>query len=215
MFIGHFGLGMGIKKTTPSISLGTLFIAVQLLDLVWPFLLLFHVETVAIHPELSGARNLEFTSYPYTHSLVGALIWSVLFGGVYFLIKKNKRQALVLGAAVFSHWVLDLLVHFHDLPLWPGASTPYVGFGLWDSVIITNILEGLLFGLGILLYVRSVTFKNLLGKIFFALLIALFLLVQVSNLSAPPPPNVKTLAWMAQLQWIFVLLAYWVDRNTK
>ena len=214
MFIGHFGVGMGLKKTAPAISLGTLFIAVQLLDLVWPTLLLLHVETVIIHPELGGNRVLEFKSYPYTHSLAGAVCWSLLFGGIYFLFKKQVRNALILAVAVFSHWALDFIVHFSDLPLLPGDSM-HVGLGLWGSPWVENIIEVVLFVIGILLYLRSVQFKNVLGKILFAILIALFILVQLSNLWGPAPASVSALAWMAQFQWLFVLLAYWVDRNTK
>lgn len=213
MFIGHFGLGMGLKKATPDVSLGTLFIAVQLLDLIWPTLLLLHVETVIIHPELGGNRVLEFNSYPYTHSLLGAVCWSLLFGGLYFLVKKNRRNAIILGAAVFSHWALDFIVHFHDLPLLPGNSIR-VGLGLWGAVWVENIIEAALFIGGIMLYLRTVQFKNVLGKILFAVLIVLFILVQLSGFYGPAPANVEALAWSAQFQWLFVGLAYWVNRNT-
>jgi membrane-bound metal-dependent hydrolase YbcI (DUF457 family) len=213
MFIGHFGLGMGLKKATPAVSLGTLFIAVQLLDLIWPTLLLLHVETVIIHPELGGNRVLEFNSYPYTHSLLGAVCWSLLFGGIYYLVKKNRRNAFILGAAVFSHWALDFIVHFQDLPLLPGNSLK-VGLGLWGSVWVENIIEAAMFAGGIILYLRTVQFRNVLGKILFAVLIVLLILVQLSSFYGPAPANIEALAWSAQFQWLFVLLAYWVDRNT-
>lgn len=215
MFIGHFGVGMGLKKTAPAISLGTLFIAVQLLDLIWPTFLLLHIENVIIHPELSGNRILEFNNYPYTHSLVGALGWSVLFGGIYFLIKKNVKNALILGTAVFSHWALDFFVHFGDLPLLPTNDSPHVGLGLWGSPLVEIIIEIILFVTGIVLYLRSVQFKNTLGKIVFGVLIALFVLVQLSSTWGPAPASETALAWSAQFQWLFVLLAYWADRNTK
>ncbi|OQP44770.1 hypothetical protein A4H97_10435 [Niastella yeongjuensis] len=214
MFIGHFGLGMGLKKTAPAISLGTFFIAVQLLDLIWPTFLLLHIEHVIIHPELSGNRILEFKSYPYTHSLIGALCWSLLFGGIYFLVKKNGRNALILGLAVFSHWVLDFFVHFGDLPLLPTDNSTHVGLALWGSPAVEIVIEVILFVAGIVLYLRSVQFKNTLGKIVFGVLIALFVLVQLSSSWGPAPANETALAWSAQFQWLFVLLAYWVDRNT-
>ena len=173
-----------------------------------------HLENVIIHPELSGNRILEFKNYPYTHSLLGALGWSGLFGGLYFLVKKNGRNVLILGLAVFSHWVLDFFVHFGDLPLLPTANTTYVGLGLWGSPMVEIIIEVLLFAIGIILYLRSVQFKNTLGKILFAILIALFILVQLSNFWGPAPESENALAWTAQFQWLFVLLAYWVDRNT-
>src|SRR4051812_31258877 len=214
MFIGHFGVGMGLKKTAPAISLGTLFIAVQLLDLIWPTFLLLHIEHVIIHPELTGNRIFEFKSYPYTHSLIGALGWSLLFGGIYFGVTKNVRNAFILGVAVFSHWALDFFVHFGDLPLLPTDHSTHVGLGLWGSPLVEIIIEVILFVLGILLYLRSVQFKNTLGKVVFGVLIALFVLVQLSNFWGPAPESEKALAWTAQVQWLFVLLAYWVDRNT-
>ncbi|MBO9205421.1 MULTISPECIES: metal-dependent hydrolase [Niastella] len=214
MFIGHFGLGMGLKKTAPVISLGTLFIAVQLLDLIWPTFLLLHIENVTIHPELSGNRILEFTNYPYTHSLLGAIGWSLLFGGIYYLVKKNRRNAIIMALAVFSHWALDFLVHFGDLPLLPTNHSTHVGLGLWGSPVVEIIIEVILFVTGIVLYLRSVHFKNVLGKIIFGVLIALFILVQLSSFWGPAPESENALAWSAQFQWLFVLLAYWVDRNT-
>jgi len=213
MFIGHFGVGLATKKVAPQISLGTLFMAVQFLDLVWPTLLLLNLEQVVIHPELSGNRVLEFSNYPYTHSLLFALLWSVLFGGIYYLIKKNKRNALIVGIGVMSHWIIDLIVHFHDLPLYPGDS-PFVGFGLWSSMFVTSILEGLFFIGGIVLYLRSVTFKNNTGRVVFWFLMVFLVSVHVWSIFAPPPTSVKDLAWSAQFQWLFVALAYWADKNT-
>jgi len=213
MFIGHFGLGLAAKRIAPNISLGTSLMAVQFLDLVWPTLLLLNAEHVVIHPELGGNRTLEFSDYPITHSLLFAIGWSMLFGSVYWLIKKDRREALILGAAVLSHWLLDLVVHFHDLPLFPWGSTK-VGFGLWSSVEITTVIEGLLFGVGVYLYLRATVAKNKTARIVFWVLIVLLLLVQVSNFVAPPPVNVTALGWYGQFQWLFVALGYWADRHT-
>ncbi|HEY8938528.1 MAG TPA: metal-dependent hydrolase [Cyclobacteriaceae bacterium] len=212
MFIGHFGLGFGTKKLAPTISLGTLFIAFQFLDLVWPTLLLLGIEDVVIHPELGGTRTLEFIYYPYTHSLLMVILWSVLFGSVYWFFKKNTRNAIILGIGVLSHWVLDLIVHFHDLPLIPGQSV-FVGFGLWGSVVATNIIEIALLTTGIVLYLRSTTPLNKKGAILPWVLVVLLALVQISNLVGPPPETVTALAWSAQFQWLFVVIAYWADGN--
>src|SRR5579859_2467277 len=119
MFIGHFGLGFGMKKATPTLSLGLIFIAVQFVDLLWPVLLLLDIEHVAITPQ--GVTPLDFIDYPVTHSLLMVIFW---------VIKKNKRNAIILGLLVVSHWFIDLIVHLPDLPLYPGNS-PKVGFGLW------------------------------------------------------------------------------------
>lgn len=212
MFIGHFGLGLAAKKTTPRISLGTLFIAAQFLDLLWPTLLLLNIEHVVIHPELDNAHQLFFSDYPISHSLLFVLIWAVLFGGLYFLIKKDRKGALILGLLVLSHWLLDLIVHFHDLPLYPGNS-PLLGFGLWGSKAGTVIVEAAIFIGGLIIYSNATAAKNRTGNIVFWILILLLITTHVWSLFAPAPPSVEALAWSAQFQWLFVLLAYWADAN--
>jgi multisubunit Na+/H+ antiporter MnhC subunit len=212
MFIGHFGVGFGAKKTAPQISLGTLFIAAQFLDLLWPTLLLLNIERVEIHPELGGNRVLTFTYYPYSHSLVFALFWSLLFGGIYYLLKRDRKVALILGLCVLSHWVLDLVVHFPDLPLYPGNS-PLLGFGLWNSLIGTTIAEIIVFVAGLYLYLKNTVAKNRTGKVILWILIGLLILTQVFSTTGAAPGSIKALAWSAEFQWLFVLLAYWADGN--
>ncbi len=166
MFIGHFAVGLGAKKFAPQVSLGTLFIAAQFLDLLWPALLLLNIEHVAIHPELENAKSLAFTDYPISHSLLLTIVWSLLFGGLYLLLKKDLKVSIILAICVFSHWLLDLIVHFPDLPLYPGKS-PLVGFGLWNSTVGTLIIESAIFIIGIILYLKATVAKNKAGKIIF------------------------------------------------
>lgn len=212
MFIGHFGIGLGAKKAAPALSLGLLFIAAQFLDLLWPTLLLLNVEHVSIAPGITKATPLDFTDYPISHSLLMVLAWGLLFGFSYWLIKKNAKYALVLGLCVVSHWVLDLIVHRPDLPLYPGNS-PHVGLGLWNYPLLTGLLEGLIFITGVAMYLQATKAKNAVGRYIFWILIILLVLVHTANMFSPPPTSVTTIAWSAQLQWIFVLLAFWADHN--
>src|SRR5215210_623913 len=106
MFIGHFAVGFGAKTEQPKISLGTLFFAAQFLDLLWPTLLLLGWEKVTITPGSTAVAPLEFTSYPISHSLLAVLGWSVLWGLVYWLWRRNKAGALLVGFCVLSHWFL-------------------------------------------------------------------------------------------------------------
>ncbi|MEZ4745126.1 MAG: hypothetical protein R3C41_03550 [Calditrichia bacterium] len=212
MFIGHFGVGFGAKSADRKISLGTLFLAAQFLDLLWPTFLLMGIETVRIDPGNTKMTPLDFNSYPFTHSLLMVCIWGLLFGGVFWLFKKNLRGAVVLGFCVISHWLLDLFVHRPDLPLYPGNS-PMLGFGLWNSVIGSTLLEGLIFGLGVWLYLRSTAAKNRAGLWGFWGLVGFLVLIHLGNIFGPPPPSVSAIAWAGQLQWLFVIWAYWVDRN--
>ncbi len=212
MFIGHFGVGLGAKKAAPSISLGTLFLAAQFLDLLWPTFLLLGWERVKIQPGMTVMTPLNFTHYPLSHSLLMACIWGVLFGIVYYLIKRKPVAAIVVGLCVLSHWVLDLFVHIPDLPLYPG-STILLGLGLWNYKVAAVLLEGLIFLIGLLLYLRVTEARNKVGRYGFWVMILLLVLIYVSNLVGPPPPSVKAIAWAGELQWLFVILAYWVDRN--
>lgn len=212
MFIGHFGVGLGAKKAAPKISLGLFFLAAQFLDLLWPTFLLLGWENVKIEPGITQMAPLNFTHYPLSHSLLMAIFWGVVFGLVYFLIKRNFKNALILGFVVVSHWVLDLFVHIPDLPLFPGGDI-FVGFGLWNHPIAAIVLEGLVFIAGLILYLSCTQSKNKTGRYGFWGLILFLVLIHISNLFASPPPSVKAIAWVGELQWLFVIWAFWVDKN--
>ena len=212
MFIGHFGVGFGAKTLTPKTSLGTLFIAAQFVDLLWPTLLLLGFETVAIKPGITKLTPLDFTSYPISHSLLMVCVWGLVIGGLYWFIKRNMKGAIVLGMCVVSHWLLDLFVHRPDLPLYPGDASRY-GLGLWNSPVVAVVLEGLIFIGGMVFYLRTTTARNRAGTYGFWLLVGMLVLIYLANIFGPPPPSVHAIAWAGQLQWLFVLMAYWVDRN--
>ena len=211
MFIGHYGVGLAAKKPAKSISLGTLFLAAQWLDLIWPILVLLNIEHVVVEPGNTQLTPLDFTYYPFSHSLLFVLGWSIVLGAVYYFIKKNKKNALIIGLLVLSHWVLDLLVHRPDLPLIPGG--PYVGLGLWNIPLVAVILEFLIYIGGIILYVNITTAKDKIGIYGFWSLIVLLAVIYVINIAGPPPPDVDAIGWAGLLLWLFVLWAYWIDRH--
>ena len=114
---------------------------------------------------------------------------------------------------VISHWFLDLIVHRPDLPIIPGGST-LVGFGLWNYPFLTALIEDVIFIAGVFLYLKATSSKNNHGKYGLIVLIALFIVIQVgSMLGPPPPPSVNAIAWVGQSQWLFVILAFYVDKN--
>ncbi|HKI87501.1 MAG TPA: hypothetical protein VKA38_00650 [Draconibacterium sp.] len=212
MFIGHFGIGLGAKKINPKISLGTLFLAAQFLDLLWPSFILLGWEHLKIVPGITKLTPLKFTDFPISHSLFMALIWGGGFGFVYFLIKRNFSGSILLGLIVVSHWALDLFVHIRDLPLFPGSDI-YFGFGLWNHKLVAIVLEALIFIIGLAFYLKSTKALNKIGKYGFWGLILFLVLIYISNLFGSPPPNVKAIAWAGELQWIFIIWAYWIDKN--
>jgi hypothetical protein len=214
MFLGHFGTGFVGKKFSKSSSLGTYFIAAQWIDLVWPILLLLGIEKVEIDPGVSAVTPLDFNYYPFSHSLIGVIVWGILFGLVYFLIKKNYKTAVILGLLVVSHWFLDLLVHIPDLPIFPGEGIK-VGLGLWNSLTATLIVEGSIFALGVYLYYKTTKAKNKTGTYSLIGLIVFLLLIYISNLIEPPPESVEAIGIVGNAQWLIVLWGYWIDRNRE
>jgi membrane-bound metal-dependent hydrolase YbcI (DUF457 family) len=212
MYIGHYAVAFAVKKAEPRVSLGTLFIAVQLLDLLWPLFLLLGVEHVRIDPGNTAFTPLDFYDYPISHSLVTSLGWALAFGLVYYLRRRYLRGALILGLAVFSHWVLDFITHRPDLPIIPGLHM-YAGLGLWNSVAGTIAVEGALFLIGVLAYARSTPAIDRTGHRAFWALIAFFAATYAAATFGPPPPNETALAIGGLAIWIFVPWGYWIDNH--
>lgn len=213
MFIGHYGIGLAGKKPGPEISLGTLFLASQWLDLLWPLMLIFNLEHVSIVPGNTKMVPLDFDYYPFSHSLVFVLVWSFLFGGFYYMFRGSKRNSLILGLLVLSHWILDLFVHKPDLPLFP--SGPMEGFGLWNFPVIAIPLESLIFAAGVYLYTINTKPKNKNGIYVFWSLITFLIIIHIINLLSPPPPNINSIAYASLALWLLIPWAYWADRNRE
>ncbi len=212
MFIGHFGVGFGAKKVISKTSLGTMFLASQFIDLLWPLFLLLGIEKVKIDPGNTVVTPLNFIYYPFSHSLIGVLIWAVLFAGVYYLIKKDLKVAVWLGILVTSHWILDLLTHRPDLPLL-FANETFLGFGLWNSLIATILVEGFIFAAGIYFYLKVTSSKNRTGNIALWSLIGFLVIIYISNLFGPPPPSEEPIGLIGLSQWLLIAWAYWIDKN--
>ncbi|MHB8931129.1 MAG: metal-dependent hydrolase [Melioribacteraceae bacterium] len=212
MFIGHFGTGLAAKKLDSKISLGTLFLAAQFIDLLWPIFLLLGIEKVIIEPGNTSFTPLNFISYPYSHSLSGVLIWSLLFGSIYYIYRKNINSALLLAALVMSHWILDLITHRPDLLIIPSSDIK-VGLGLWNSVIFTMLIEGSIFGVGAYLYISCTKAENKKGKIGLWSLLVFLVVIYLMNIFGSPPPSEKAIAVVGLFQWLLVGWAYWIDKN--
>lgn len=214
MFIGHIAVALGAKKAAPKVSLGTLLISAQFLDLLWPVLLILGVEHVRIDPGNTAITPLDFYDYPISHSLLTSIGWSILFGAVYYAIRRNKIAAWVLGAGVFSHWFLDFISHRPDLPVAPGINI-FFGLGLWYSKPATIIVEGLMFLAGIVLYLKSTTPSDRTGKYSFWSFIGFLVIVWMANTFGPPPPDTSALGYVGLSLWLLVAWAFWIDRHRK
>jgi membrane-bound metal-dependent hydrolase YbcI (DUF457 family) len=152
----HLGIGLAAKPLAPKLPLWMLLVASELLDLLSFVFVAFDIEKMGSY-EVSLDQGLQFItpgSIPLSHGLLMSVLWSALVAAVAYLFFKDRRSSLILGSVVFSHWVLDFIVHAPDLPLLFEGS-PLVGLGLWTSdpgFIASMILELVLFGGGFAVY---------------------------------------------------------------
>ena len=212
MFLGHYALAFGAKRIAPAVSLGTLFLACQFADLLWPTLVVMGMERVEIDPGNTLMTPLDFVSYPYSHSLVMMLVWSVVFALLYRTFRRGTAGAVVVGALVFSHYLLDVLTHRPDMPITVGG-TARLGFGLWNFPGTTLAVESVLFLSGIAMYVSVTRERDRAGKIGLLALVATLVAIYFAALYGPPPPNARAVAMAGHLSWLFVFWAYWLDRH--
>jgi hypothetical protein len=212
MFLGHYGLALAAKRAAPRASLGVLVLAAQLADLLWPLLLLGGVEQLQVTHGATPLLNLVFTSYPYSHSLLTQLALGALLGIVYFAARRQRREALIVGLLVPSHWLLDWLVHVPDLPLFPGDAERH-GLGLWQSLPLTLGCEFAVLGAGLALYLTATRARDGIGRWALAGMIGFLVVVYLYSLVSGSPPSADIVAWSALLLWLLPLWAYWADRH--
>jgi membrane-bound metal-dependent hydrolase YbcI (DUF457 family) len=214
MFVGHYGVSFAARRLNRDIPLWVLFIAVQLLDVFWAPLVLLGIERVRIMPGITASNPLDLYYMPYTHSLVSAVAWSVAGYAFYRIVRRSPRSighgaAALVGLAVFSHWLLDFVVHRPDLPLYD--NTAKVGLGLWNLPIVALSLEaGLLFG-GMALFLRD----RGAPKIGLMLFGVVMLAIQSMVFFGPPPPSDRAAAITALVSYVLfaAFIARWESRH--
>jgi membrane-bound metal-dependent hydrolase YbcI (DUF457 family) len=212
MFLGHYAVGLATKTLTPYTSLGTLVVAAQLVDLIWPTFLMLGIERVRIDPGNTAVTPLAFEHYPWTHSLVMSGVWAALFAALYAFFRRYPRGTWAAAGAVVSHWLLDFITHRPDLPLAPGLDR-VVGLGLWNSVRLTAGLELAMFLAGAWLYARSTEPTDRVGTYALAGFAVVLPLIYAASLFGPPPPSERAVAIAGQAQWLLVAWAMWIDRH--
>lgn len=218
MFVGHYGVALALKKADPKLSLGTLFLAAQFVDILWGIFLILGWEQVRVDPGYTAVTPFQFLSYPLSHSLVAGILWAIVVGAAYYSrptidSSHRRRGAIVLGVAVLSHWFLDVLVHLPDLPL-AGNDSLKVGLGLWDHIGATYALEYGLLAVGVWIYVGTKTKRHPLRTARLAILIGLLLAFSVVNLWVPPPNNMTLIGASAIVMYLGIAwLGSWVDRD--
>jgi hypothetical protein len=198
----------------PEVSLGTLFLAAQLADLVWPTLVLLGLESFAIVPGITAVTPLDFIRYPYSHSVVGMAAWGLLLAALYLAIRGKVRAAVILFGVVLSHWLLDFVSHRPDLPLTLTGPERF-GLGLWHSRPATLAVEGLLFAACVWIYARGTRPADRTGRWALIALVAFLVVIYLASIFGPPPPSVSAVAWSAQAIWLLVAWGYWIERHRR
>jgi len=209
MFVGHYGVSFAAKKAEPGVPLWVLFIAVQLLDVLWAPFVLLGIEKVRIVPGITASNPLDLYYMPYTHGLLAAIGWSVVaFLAYRFAVRAAPtRAAAIVGLAVFSHWVLDFLVHRPDLPLYD--NTAKVGLGLWNLPAVALGLEALLLFGAMWLYLRH-TARRTAMLVFGAIMLG----IQVYVFFGPPPASDKAAAATALIGYaVFAVVIRVLERR--
>jgi hypothetical protein len=212
MFVGHFALGFAAKRAAPRVSLGVLFLAAQLADVVWPVLVAAGIETVRIAPGITVVTPLDFVSYPYSHSLVALAVWAAVFGGVCAAIAGGLRTFAVIASLVLSHWLLDFISHRPDMPLYPGGAT--YGLSLWNSLAATLVVELMLFAAGVWLYVSATRANDRIGRWSLVALVAFLLAAYIGNVAGGAPPSVAAVYWTGMAGALLIVVwSWWTDRH--
>ena len=214
MFIGHYGVSFAAKAVKPALPLWLLFLAVQLVDVFWAIFVLLDIEKVRIVPGITATNPLDLYYMPYTHGLIASLIWA---GAAIVLSRtmpgiKRWGSAAVVGGAVLSHWLLDLVVHRHDLPLY--GDVHKVGLGLWNYPATAFALEILLLAGGMVLYARNTHAKNR-RKLYVMILFGLLMIgIQAMVFFGAPPKTDTEVAISALASYfLFAALAFWLERG--
>jgi hypothetical protein len=216
MFAGHVGAALAIGRAERRVNVGAFVFAALLLDVIlWPLVLLGW-ESITIPPNFASTHQPEFV-FPYSHGLLASIAWSALAGTAFLIwyphLKKGKSRAAVLvGIAVFSHWLLDALVHVPELPL-AGASSMKVGLGLWQSMPVALLAEALILVAGLCLFVPGASLSRV-KKFWLTVLSLLILGFTVAGMTvAPPPASVIAMAATSLVTIIVVCaLACWLGR---
>jgi hypothetical protein len=211
MFVGHYGVSYVAKRIDDSIPLWVLFVAVQLVDILWAPLVLLGVEKVRIVPGFTATNPLDLYYMPYTHSLVAALLWSAVAIVAYRLLahRSGLGGSLLVGLAVLSHWVLDFVVHRPDLPLYDNAAK--VGLGLWNRPVLAFGLEAALLLGGLALFLKHRPTRAIPMVAFGLAMLA----IQATVFFGPPPASGAAIAANALAAYgIFALVVWWLaDRR--
>lgn len=218
MFVGHYTAAFALKGKVKDTSLGMLFIATQFVDILFFPFVVYGIEKMRFVEGFTAVNDFDMYFYPFTHGLVGSVVWAAIFYAVYyFIIAKGsinrKAIAWAMALGVLSHWFADLIVHTPDLPIVNGE--PKFGFGLWHSKEMTFAVEAIFLIVGLVFYLKKTSAVSKVGNYAAIGLVVFLLLVNYLNLYVLPKENdinVLTISALASF-FIFAGIAHWVEKK--
>ncbi len=217
MFVGHYSVRFAAKSERNKIPLWVLFIAVQFLDYIWATLVLLDIEKLRVLKGFTAGSMLDSYFHPYSHSLIAAIAWSGVAALVYWAISSRHgcryraSAGLIIGLAVFSHWILDLVAHPRDLAIYDNKWK--VGFGLWNYRDPEFALEIALLGVGIVLYLARTVMPVIRRKA--VVLFGVFLvIIQIGDTYVPRTPltDKATVMGVWIFYTLFVVMAFLLEK---
>ena len=217
MFVGHYSVAFAAKSEKNKIPLWVLFIAVQFLDYIWATLVLLGIEKLRVIKGFTAGSMLDSYFHPYSHSLITAILWSVVAALIYKAVcgrysrHYSKSAPLIIGVAVFSHWILDLIAHPRDLAIYD--NTWKVGFGLWNYRDPEFALEIALLAIGIVFYLA----RNAMPAIRKGAVIAfgvVLVVIQIGDTYVPRNPltDKETVMGVWLFYTLFVVVAFLIEK---
>jgi hypothetical protein len=213
MLAGHFAIGLFAKRTEPGLSLGTLFFAALFADVLAFTLVAAGIERFRIATDVPRNRLIG-ENIVYSHSLLMDVLWGAMLAVAYFLWRRHARGAWILFAAVVSHWLLDFISHRPDMRIGPGIPGAF-GLGLWSSIPATLLVEGGLWLVAIIVYVRATRANQRSGTYAFGTGIVILTLLWLANITAPPSQGGSAVGSALPSLVFFgcaIGWAYWMDR---
>jgi hypothetical protein len=209
MWVGHYASSFLLKQVDRRIPLWLLFLAAQFVDILWAVFILLGIEKVRIVPGFTASNPLDLYYMPYTHSLVASVGWATVVSLLYGWGKRTRDwpgPPWVLGAAVLSHWFLDLIVHVPDLPIY-GVSHK-VGFGLWQNMPLAMTVETLVLMVPLVLFARGTYARPYL------LFGVALCVMNLGNTLLPSPPSSNAMAALGLAGYLgLAFVAYWVEHR--
>ncbi len=213
MFIGHLGAGLAMRKFDKKTNLSWFFVSVLFLDLLLYVFILLGIEKVIVPADFENLHYLRFI-FPFSHSLIASLAWSILFYVAAEIITKRRKTALILGIGVFSHYIFDVIVHTPELTIL-GDNSAVIGFGLWNHIYIALLLELVLYSAGLYIYLKEtqgIGFSGKYGMYIFSVILAAAAVV--TQVLSPRPLNGYEVAGSSLLSIVLaILISYWLDRK--